>query len=188
MIYILIGCFAFILAFIFDYNKLQNKPKKLNFSFALSIIIIVFSTTAILLYEDSTIEISPKLQILTAAISFISLCLLIHSLFFALPFANTYTKIEKKYRLVNTGMYSLCRHPGVIWFFFFYIFLGLASGKSIMVWAALTWSLINLIYAYIQDRWLFPVLISGYEQYRRQVPFIIPDKTSIRRYFNSKFI
>ena len=47
---------------------------------------------------------------------FLFLCLLIYTLFFALPFEETYCEENKLRAAYTEGMYGLCRHPGVLWF------------------------------------------------------------------------
>ncbi len=44
------------------------------------------------------------------------LALLIYTLFFALPFEETYCEENKLRAAYTEGVYGLCRHPGVLWF------------------------------------------------------------------------
>ena len=39
----------------------------------------------------------------------------IYTLFFALPFDETYVKENQGRKVYTAGMYALCRHPGVLW-------------------------------------------------------------------------
>ncbi len=59
--------------------------------------------------------------------------LLVYTLFFALPFEKTYTRLEENPPVYTEGVYSLCRHPGVVWFFFLYLFLALLTGQRLMM-------------------------------------------------------
>ena len=44
----------------------------------------------------------------------------------------------------------------------------------VLLLAALIYPLCNLIYIIIQDKYIFPLYIEGYESYKRSVPFLIP--------------
>lgn len=181
MIFVALGCLAFVLLYIFDLNKIMFFDKRLNICFALGVAVIAVSTIGVLLDRGKSFEVSISLQLLFGVLSIISLCLIIYSLFFALPFVKTYIDIEKENTVVDTGMYALCRHPGVIWFFFFYLYLWLASGKTMVMWAGIIWTAMDIIHVYVQDRWLFPKTMSGYVQYKSKVPFLIPSLASIKK-------
>ncbi|MGI6685579.1 MAG: hypothetical protein ACOX47_08970 [Bacillota bacterium] len=111
----------------------------------------------------------------------ISLLLIPYALFFALPFRKTYIETENKNTVVDQGMYALCRHPGVMWFFFFYFFLWLTSGKMTVMWAGMIWTIMDIIHVYVQDRWLFPKTLIGYDSYQEKVPFLVPNLKSIKQ-------
>lgn len=180
MLYILLGCFAFVFLYIFDLNKLRNIHPVLNSFFALGVLLLAGSTLGILLTDSAKFETGIAFRVLFSTLALIAFVLMTYSLFFALPFKKTYVKMDK-IRLVDTGMYALCRHPGVIWFFWFYLFLWLASGKIIVVWAALVWTIMDIVHVYVQDRWIFSSTISGYSKYQNTTPFLIPDMNSIKK-------
>lgn len=181
MIFIFSGCLAFIFFYIFDLNKIWFLKKSLNICFAVGIVLLAFSTAGILLGNYQGFEVSIPLKLLFWALSVGSLLMIFYTLFSALPFAETYKGVEKGNSVVDRGMYALCRHPGVIWFFFFYLFLWLASGKMMMMWAGMIWTIMDIIYVYVEDRWFFPAVLSGYDQYKRKVPFLIPSPASIKK-------
>lgn len=181
MVFILTGCLAFIFFYIFDLNKTRFFKKSLNISFTAGIVLLAVSTAGILLGNYKSYEIIYPLKLLFGALSAASLLMLFYTLFFALPFAETYTGAEQGNSVVDGGMYALCRHPGVIWFFFFYLFLWLASGRAMMMWAGLIWTIMDIILVYVEDRWFFPTAFNGYEQYKSKVPFLIPNPVSIKK-------
>ncbi|MFA4884753.1 MAG: hypothetical protein WC601_03055 [Desulfotomaculaceae bacterium] len=181
MTFIIAGCLAFVILYIFDFNKIVFFKKSLNICFAFGIALLAVSTLGILLGNFEGFQVSVPLRLLFAVLSIVSLFLVIYSLFFALPFSKTYLATEKGNTVVDTGMYALCRHPGVIWFFFFYLFLWLASGKTMMMWAGIIWTVMDVIHVYVQDRWLFPRTLSGYERYKRKVPFLVPNLASVKK-------
>lgn len=181
MIFIVLGCLAFVFLYLFDLNKILLLNNYFNVFFAMGIFLLVFSTLGILRGNFNSFEVSIYFRLLWGALSLISMLLMLYSLFFALPFSNTYLKVEKTNAVVDTGMYSLCRHPGVIWFFFFYLFLSLASGLKMMILAGIIWTIMDVVHVYVQDRWLFPKAMPGYGQYKCKVPFLIPNVCCVKR-------
>jgi protein-S-isoprenylcysteine O-methyltransferase Ste14 len=181
MIFISFGCLAFIFLYIFDFNKIIFWHKDLNICFAAGVALLAVTTMGILFSSHKSFEAPVLLELFFGLLSIIALLLTLYSLFFALPFGKTYIDVEKRAPVIDTGMYALCRHPGVIWFFFFYLFLWLASGKIVMMWAGIIWTVMDIIHVYVQDRWLFPKTLNGYEQYKRKIPFLIPSLGSIKK-------
>jgi protein-S-isoprenylcysteine O-methyltransferase Ste14 len=178
--FIVIGCFAFIFFFIFDLNKIIFIHKWINICFAMGIVLLGISTISLLFNNVKGTELFTPVQWLAGTLAFISLLLMVYTLFLGIPFTKTYMEAKGRNTVVNTGMYALCRHPGVIWFFFFYLFLAWASGNMLLMWAAMVWTTMDIIYVYIQDRWVFSIILEDYQHYQKQVPFLIPDQTSIR--------
>lgn len=184
MIFILTGCLAFAFFYIFDLNKTRFFNKSLNISFAAGTVLLAASTAGILLGNYQADEVVFPLKLLFGSLSAASLLMLLYTLFSALPFAVTYAEAGRENSVVDGGMYALCRHPGVIWFFFFYLFLWLASGRMMMMWAGLIWTIMDIILVYVEDRWFFPAAFNGYEQYKSKVPFLIPNPASIKKCIN----
>ena len=81
---------------------------------------------------------------------------------------------EGKKGLVSSGLYSLCRHPG-LWFMwgcclsFYFMCPALNCGLLALVSA-----LCDFLYVLYQDIYIFPVTIDGYEKYKKMVPFLLP--------------
>lgn len=177
--YILAGCAAFVFLYIFDINKIFGFNKIFNIFFGIGIVILGASTLGISLTGEKNFNFSSLIHIIFWMLAFVSFLLLLYALFFALPFSKTYIKLSKKNHVVDKGMYALSRHPGVIWFFIMYIFLWLASGKWIVLIAGLIWTIMDVIHVYVQDRWIFPKTLTGYEKYQKTTPFLIPNRTSL---------
>ena len=123
------------------------------------------------------------LYLIPGAVSF---ALMIYSLFFALPFGETYVYVSGKAAPCDRGMYALCRHPGVLWFCFVYLFLALAWGTA-TVWAmGFFYCLMDVGYVVLQDLWTFPRTLEDYEGYRKRVPFLIPTAGSMKRAWDTR--
>ena len=110
-----------------------------------------------------------------------SLLLLIYSLFIEIPFVQTYGRPGTGDKLVTTGTYALCRHPGVLWFSIFIISLFLISGSKQLLTAGPIWIGADWLYAWVQDRYLFPLMFAGYSDYRHQTRMFVPTRASVRR-------
>ena len=150
------GLAAFVLFVLFDLNKIHRHSRVRSLFFAVGSLLLIGSTLWCMEFGNLRLQVGTVLGLAAAAISAAAL---IYTLFFALPFRDTYTEAEQV-PVVSTGVYGLCRHPG------FWPFLTLA--------AAVVFPLCNGLYIYIQDRWIFPQYIHGYDEYRRAVPFLIP--------------
>ena len=174
---------GFALLYIYDVNSVTKKFPLINgFFFAGSGLIVI--ACAVLIYGQINM-ISWELKSVFWTLGFVgSLALLIYTLFFALPFSNTYQD-ETSNTICDTGMYALCRHPGVIWFFATFLCLCgiLPSRKTFLVF--LVANGMNLAYIVLQDCWIFPKLFHGYSTYQKNTPFLIPTKASIQTCFRT---
>lgn len=106
---------------------------------------------------------------------------LIYCLFFALPFKETYAEQNTGGKVYDGGAYALCRHPGILCFFGMYLLLGAAALPGKLLMHGMVFSLLNLAYAWFQDRITFPKTFCDYQTYQKKVPFLIPTGESIRR-------
>lgn len=175
---VIIGSIGFLCCFLYDHNSIRLKKSFLHPFFSIGCFLIAVSTGLVIRNcwprRGSSFFISAVF--LAAALLFLGL--LIYTLFFALPFDETYVK-ENHERLAYTGgVYALCRHPGVLWFAGFYFCLAgfLGSGKAMGAFGVLiVW---NILYIFCQDRIVFPETFSNYGAYQQTTPFLIPDRNS----------
>jgi len=167
---ILIGAFAFLILTMFDYAKLKRLHALLNGLFGVGILMLVYASIMILFIDKPlfVFRAFPMMWI-AAGIGFIEM---IYALFFALPFSKTYVKNTASTSLVTTGLYGLCRHPGV-WGFFLFFFCGaLASGNGTFLIASLVWTLLDVLHVYLQDTLFFVKTLNGYTLYQQTTPFL----------------
>jgi protein-S-isoprenylcysteine O-methyltransferase Ste14 len=123
MSYVVLGCLGFFFLYIFDFNKVFGWHKGLNICFAVGCGLLAVSTLGILFWSPGEVDSSVTSRLIFSLLAVVSLALLLYSLFFALPFDQTYLQINQANTVIDSGMYALCRHPGVIWFFCFYLYL-----------------------------------------------------------------
>ena len=185
MIWIAGGLLTFFLYLIYDLNSVLWQKKILHGFFFLGNILLAGATVVQILEAVSEVRLGACFWIF-AVLSGVFLLLLIDTLFFALPFECTYLEVGKKPCVCDFGMYALCRHPGVLWFFLFYFCLGIALYPAELIYAGMFYSILNLCYVIFQDHWTFPLTFADYENYKRTTPFLIPNPRSIRRAFETR--
>ncbi len=177
-----IGTLGFVLYFVYDINSFTWKSPLLHKCFLLGTLLLS-AALALDLYQGISLQKSVGLwQLIWGAAGAGFLCLLIHALFFALPFENTYCmgKQSGKARPCDQGVYAMCRHPGVLFLFGVYFSWGMAVLPGTLLRNGIIFSLWNVLYVLFQDRVTFPTVFEDYDGYRRRVPFLIPTKTSIQ--------
>lgn len=173
--YLIPGVLGFVLCCLFDINKIRWQSSKLNISFVLGILLILFSTGCCIIQSDfSTIPwpLAP-IHIISIIGFIISSCGLVHTLFFALPFEDTYMESDS-IPVIDQGVYGLCRHPGFWMLTLIYLFLWLFFNSQAMKAGFILYTVCNFIYILIQDKYIFPQYITGYDEYKKSVPFLIP--------------
>lgn len=178
--YVITGIFGFGLYFLYDINSVIWQNRILHLTFLFGSLILCASTVYDLVHAESLRAFRPVPCLLFFAAVFF-LILLIYTLFFALPFEATYVSPEGRRAVYDKGVYALCRHPGVLWFFLFYLFLGLAVRPSRLLPAGMFYSFLDLLYVIFQDFWTFPRTFTGYDAYKDSTPFLLPSAASIRR-------
>lgn len=172
MLELWIGLSAFLLFALGDLNELRRKTKMLNATFFLGCILLFYSTASLVWPMLPGAPFWRLFLFGGAAACFFAL--LMYALFFAIPFEETYISLGGVKKVCRTGMYGMCRHPGVLWFAGFYLFLYIAVPSSELLVAALAFNAANLVYVIWQDVCIFPRSFSDYGDYKQTVPFLIP--------------
>ena len=165
---------AFLMFIIYDYNQIMNNYKFIRPFFMIGVLIIVGVTLFAMTNFNRDFYVPQWASLVLYILSVLALVLLIHTLFFAIPFEEAYIKGSKQ-KLCTKGVYSICRHPGVLFLSSFYILMSLARGIFDLIYISFLIILCNLIYVTIQDRYTFPQLFEGYTKYKKNTPFILPN-------------
>ena len=181
MVSLTLGIGGFLLYLLYDVNSFTYRLRLLHGAFALGTLLVGFATVLDLLeaWRLGAFSGPGDAALLLAAGA--CLAALVYSLFFALPFQETYRQQEQGRHVYDGGVYALCRHPGILCFFGLYLCLGLAALPGGLLAHGLAFSLLDLAYAGFQDRVTFPKTFCDYEAYRKKAPFLIPTGDSIRR-------
>lgn len=182
---LVLGTAGFILYFIYDINSIRMKHAFIQKFFALGSILVVASVAAQFWSAWGQCERNrgAMLGFGIGALFFVGL--LIYTLFFALPFEETYCEENKRRAAYTEGVYALCRHPGVLWFAGAYLCMwGMLGGwrTGIYVLLMIFW---NCLYVIFQDLWTFPRTFFNYREYQQNTPFLIPNGRSIRACLSS---
>lgn len=75
---------------------------------------------------------------------------------------------------VTKGSYGVVRHPGFWWFLLLQIsIIWLTAHKDTIIIAAGLVSM-NFLLILMEDRWIFPRIFTNYDEYRQQVPMLLP--------------
>lgn len=183
MFYVGLGIIVFGLYVLYDVNSVLWNQRILHASFFAGTILLA-GVTVWQVADAVQAGFFGNQSIIWLVFAVIFLILLIYTLFFALPFDETYIKSDSGKAIVyDKGMYAVCRHPGVLWLFLFYLCLGGAFYPSDVLKAGMFYSLLDLLYVVLQDFWTFPKTFEDYESYKKSTPFLIPTPGSIRRAF-----
>ncbi len=177
---LVLGLLGFLAYLLYDVNSVTKKNPLAHSLFAVGSALLLAATVWDLAaaWRAGALRSPGSWLLAVCAIAFG--CLLLYTLFFSLPFDETYRSQNAPRRVYDRGMYALCRHPGVLWFFLFYLCLGLACLPGRLLVHGMLFSLCNLLYVLFQDRWTFPRTFPDYPDYRRAVPFLLPTIRSLR--------
>ncbi len=185
MLYIVMGVAAYLFFVVYDINSILIKNKLLRGSFFAGFILLTGATAGIVVSSRKMIQLDWSRIFVCGTIALLFFLLLIYTLFFALPFQDTYLERDSAPRLYRGGVYALCRHPGVLWFIGFYFALGQALRLPLLLIASAVFSSLNILYVLFQDCWTFRKVFPDYDEYKKETPFLLPNLTSIKCCFRT---
>lgn len=112
---------------------------------------------------------------------FLGVVLMVYSLYLELPAAQTYVRQAQEQTVVQVGTYALTRHPGILWYALLLIGLVLASRSRLALVAAPIWFAMELLWVWVEDKFIFEKAIVGYKEYKKTTPMLVPSWTSMAR-------
>ncbi len=175
-----LGAFAFLMAFGFDLASLGRRSVLKRVTLVLAA--LLFAAAFYRILQQPPLFPAPWWAVAVGIfLSLLALALSLYSLVIEIPVRRTYLAPDAADQLITTGTYALARHPAVLWFALLLIGLVIANRSVAMLVAAPVWLGLDLLYVWLQDRYLFPRQFPGYDRYRQQTPMIIPTAGSIRR-------
>ncbi len=132
------GVGAFLLFFLSDYNDWRWSRRSLRVCFPLGVLLLTAGTA----WEiwQGTPPLHGWLRGAAVLLAVFFFGLLVYTLFFALPVEASYARPGEERGACTTGVYALCRHPGVLWFAGLYGCLWAAGGLPLWKAAVLSGS------------------------------------------------
>ena len=182
MLSLVLGITAFALYLVYDLNSFLWQRKWMRTLFAAGSLLLV-SATALAVYTAVKAHgFGGWTDGLLVALSLLFAAGLAYSLFFAIPFDETYARQSTGRVVCRRGVYAMCRHPGILFFFGMYLCAGLAALPApALLMNGMIFSALNLAYAWFQDCVTFPKTFCDYHDYQKSVPFLIPTKASLEK-------
>lgn len=174
-----IGTLGFVLYFLYDANSILWKRREMQ-TFFLAGTVVLFAGTALMMAQNLRMPLQ-SFQYIFGGLALLFFLLLIYTLFFALPFQETYVEENQPRKVYTEGMYALCRHPGVLWLGGLYLCLWGMTGNFAGGYFFLAMIWYDFAYVVYQDFWVFPNTFPDYPQYREMTPFLLPTPASIQR-------
>jgi protein-S-isoprenylcysteine O-methyltransferase Ste14 len=174
------GIIGFILMYLSDVNQIVWRLKVLKPLFAIGFVFVFAST--VLIVSSNFVDILSVSESVILLISFLlSTIMLVYILFFAIPFDDSYITQFNERKAYKERVYALTRHPGIIPFTLMYLIIAYALKSNEVTIFSVIMILMNVMYVYLQDKYFFPKLFSDYDIYKQQTPFLIPNKTSVKK-------
>lgn len=169
---IFLGVGAFLLFAIGDANDAYLKSKWLKLCFPMGLCALAAATYL-------RIEVSAGVSAVWCVLGGLFLLLELYALFGAFPAGETYVEADSKRVACSTGVYALCRHPGVL--FFAGLYLCLSLGLNLPWLDTAVYCALDVALVAFEDLCTFPLILGGYAEYKKTTPFLIPNIKSIKR-------
>ena len=175
------GIVAFALFFINDFNDWKLNKAWLKICFPVGFALLLVSTVWQCFRGDGELCFGLAARVVIWLVCLLMLVAEFYSLFFSFDMDEAYSNNTSGNDRVatTTRMYALCRHPGVLFFILLYACLFLSTHMTAM--GALILCGLNFLLIVFEDIFVFPALLSGYDEYKRNTPFLIPSTSSIAK-------
>ena len=171
---IFLGVAAFLLFILGDINDAYIKKRALKPCFTVGLLLLAAATVCRMDMSHA--------KVIWFVFAAVFLAYLLKSLFGSFSNSEAYADEPESRDVVDTGLYALCRHPGVL--FFGGLYLCLHFGINLPWTDTIVYIVLNVILATLEDRFFFPEFLEGYDKYREKVPFLLPTKESVRNSLN----
>lgn len=182
MIYIALGILGFITVHLFDIVSLKRIPSGVKPCVWIVGSGLLAYSLIMLCLQSNILPLPIWSTWLGWGLLTPSLFLLVYSLFVSLPFRKTYVTTGVGDKLITTGLYSLVRHPGVMWFVLFMLSLILVSKSSLLLIAAPIFILLDTVLVIVQDKFFFIRMFDDYKQYQQETPMLMPNWRSLNTF------
>ena len=171
---LLLGCLSFFICAGYDAIAMAV-GKRIRSLFALSGLLLGSATVLLLIqvpWKKNFAE-HPASVCIGLLFSVLSFVFLIKALFFSFSPDIAYSGSGKS-PVATDGLYALCRHPGVLFLILFYFFIAIAARVTALFWSFFLFSVLDIVLAIWEDCRVFPKILDGYDEYKKNTPFLIP--------------
>lgn len=169
---------AYALFFAYDVANVRAPEfKAAGLFFPVSCVLVLISAVLMVAISVPYLTVN-ALTIASFALSALCFAAMVDSLFFSLP-KDTYTEPGERRRTYRGKMYSLCRHPGVLWYSLAFVFLMIPFSNPAGWAVCVVLVMGNIFYMFLQDYWTFPRIFDDYLDYKRATPLFVPTPDSI---------
>jgi protein-S-isoprenylcysteine O-methyltransferase Ste14 len=177
---LLLGVISFFLVFWADVVSLKGTSILKPVLWAAGTVLFL-AGLVLIVREPPRIGVPGAVQIVGWVLAVLSALLLAYSLFLEIPFVSAYLRKGGPSRLVTSGTYALCRHPGVLWLAALLVGAFLGSGSRWVLAALPVWFGLDVLYVVLQEKLFFVKLFGAdYREYQGRVPMVIPTSRSAR--------
>jgi len=160
--------------FIADIFSMKSKSV-FSTMFAVCGTLIIFVSSIIILHNGRPFDVQLVIRLFAGALTLLFLALMVYSIVIEVRIC------KERNTLITTGTYALTRHPGVLWFLLYYILGALFFENYDILIAGVIFTVVNVVYVILQEKYIFIKQFRGYEYYQQQTPMLIPNIKSIRR-------
>jgi len=185
MIYIGIGVLGFIVIHLFDLVSLKRIPFGVKPIVWMAGFAILFLSLIKMCLQSNSLPLPDSMVWVGWLLLAVSLMMITFALFINLPFRKTYVNTGVGDKLIKTGLYALVRHPGIYWVALFFFSLVFISKSYIMLIAAPIFVFLNTALVIVQDKYFFPKMFTGYDEYQQETPMLVPNRRSTRAFISS---
>jgi protein-S-isoprenylcysteine O-methyltransferase Ste14 len=185
MIYIGIGVLGFIIIHLFDLVSLKRVPFGMKPLVWTAGFAILFYSLIKMCLASNTLPLPDSLTWVGWFLLAVSVLMITFALFINLPFRKTYVDAGVGDKLIKTGLYALVRHPGVYWVALFFFSLVFISRSQLMLIAAPIFVVLNTALVIVQDRYFFPRMFEGYDEYQKETPMLVPNRRSLKAFIST---
>lgn len=172
MVCIFLSIVGFIFLFLYDFCQLWKK-KHLTLLFSIIGYGSIGASFFFLFFWYPLRETPLWILLFSTILLGICFCLLLFSQFIELSYGKAFENARGR-RVFRKGTYGIVRHPGFWWFFFMVLFLNGAFRQGQVICLSVLQVFLNLCLIILEDRLIFPRIFVDYDEYIREIPFLIP--------------
>lgn len=169
-----LGIVAFLLFVFGDVNDAYIRKRALKPCFTVGLLLLATATAC---HLDTG-----RAQFVWIIAAAVFAFYLFKSLYGSFTNSEAYADRPKSREVTTTGLYALCRHPGVL--FFCGLYICLHFGVALPWTDTILYSALNILLAVFEDEFFFPEFLTEYDKYKKNVPFLIPTKESFKKSLN----